>query len=159
AMTANALEGDRAKCLAAGMDDYVSKPVKLEELGVVLDKLLSETSHTSHPLQHTNGKPVDMERLFQVMGKDPEEQAEIIGVYLAQMSANLSKLEQAIAARNDGEISFILHNCIGTSANCGMVAVLDPLRELETQSRENRFADAASLLSKINGEFDRVKNF
>ncbi|PYS40602.1 MAG: hypothetical protein DMF71_12975 [Acidobacteria bacterium] len=160
AMTANALEGDRAKCIAAGMDDYVSKPVKPEELGTVLTNIFSEAGQNGSNGHGSNGKaPVDLERLIQVMGDDPEERSEIIAVYLDQMVKNLAKLEIAIARQNAREVDFIAHNCVGTSANCGMMAVVEPLREMARRGREHRLADAATLLTDINREFDRVRQF
>src|SRR5206468_6802899 len=57
AMTANALEGDREKCIAAGMDDYISKPVRPEELAKVLDRVFAEVLPIT-----TNEPPIDLQR-------------------------------------------------------------------------------------------------
>src|SRR5438094_8451751 len=113
AMTAHALEGDRAKCIAAGMDDYVSKPVKLEELGSVLERLLTEggkTAERENP-KPTTSAPVDIERLFQAMGDEPAEQTEILDLYLDQMSKSLHSLRIAIDAGDAESINQIAHNC------------------------------------------------
>jgi PAS domain S-box-containing protein len=162
AMTANALEGDRAKCIAAGMDDYVSKPVKPEELARVLESLLAaeaEVAETSAVTAQPLLPPVDLERLFLVMGDDPEEVAEILEVYLTQMSESLLKLNTAIASGSSADISQIAHNCAGVSANCGMVGIVAPMYELQRMGDSNQLAGADLLGVQVGKEFERIKLF
>jgi two-component system, sensor histidine kinase and response regulator len=162
AMTANALEGDRAKCIAAGMDDYVSKPVKPEELAKVLDRLLADASQgveAGGAAPQEDSPPIDMKRLHLVMGEDPEEVSDILGVYLEQMSESLERLHAAIESGDAGEVDLIAHNCAGVSATCGMVAVVEPLRELERMGRAGRLAGAATLGAQVGREFERIRDF
>jgi signal transduction histidine kinase/DNA-binding response OmpR family regulator/HPt (histidine-containing phosphotransfer) domain-containing protein len=165
AMTAHALEGERAKCLAAGMDDYLSKPVKIEELEKVLVNWLpvystsTEEADKLEELVKDDSPPVDLERLYQALGDEPEELQEIIGIYLGQMEGDLKKLNTAITAGDPGEIDMIAHNCSGVSANCGMVAVVAPLRELERMGREGQLTGASQLGAEVEREFRRIKIF
>jgi signal transduction histidine kinase/CheY-like chemotaxis protein len=162
AMTANALEGDRERCIAAGMDDYVSKPVKPEELGEVLGRLLSgadaDFTEAAAAPQETP-PPVDLERLHLALGDDPAELADILELYLAQMSESLGKLALAIESGSAGEVNLIAHNCAGVSANCGVVALVGPLRELERMGSENRLEGADALGERVGREFARVRSF
>ncbi|MDT4966785.1 MAG: hypothetical protein QOJ64_1522 [Acidobacteriota bacterium] len=162
AMTANALEGDRAKCLAAGMDDYISKPVKPEELRDVLDRCLLKSPNimeTTYLALEDVVPPVDMERLHLAMGDEPEELAEILGVYLDQMHKSLDQLNAAIDSGDADEVNAISHNCAGVSANCGMTAVIGPLRELERLGRERQLAGSEPLKALVFVEFARIKKF
>ncbi len=162
AMTANALEGDRERCIAAGMDDYVSKPVRPEELAAVLGRFLSDVSRGAADAQvvvKDARSPVDLERLHSVMGDDPEEVCAIIGVYLEQMTHSLERLDAAIASGDAPEVDSVAHNCLGVSATCGAVALVSPLRELERMGREHRLVGAEYLSAEVRREFGRVKAF
>jgi CheY-like chemotaxis protein len=158
AMTAHALEGDRQKCLDAGMDDYVTKPVKPEELKRVIE-LFFETSDPDPkgPSGPTTLPLVDVDRMHEMMGEAPEEIGEIVTLYLDQMGLNFNKLDAAVDSGNSAEVEFIAHNCAGTSANCGMSAVAIPFRELETAGRIGCLDNARTVLAQAHRLFEQTR--
>ncbi|MGI9069253.1 MAG: PAS domain S-box protein [Pyrinomonadaceae bacterium] len=159
AMTANALQGDREKCIAAGMDDYISKPVRPEDLAKVLQRVFAGSLDDREAVSCEAEEvlpPVDMAHMHEAMG---DELFQILDIYLVQTSENLDKLMAAIAAGNASDVDLIAHNCAGTSANCGMVAMLQPLRELERMGRERSLAGAEDVGRQVASEFRRVKAF
>ena len=161
AMTAHALEGDREKCLSVGMDDYISKPVKAEDLAKVLERVsvAGVKSELDEMISQEVVEPVDLHRLYESMGEEPEELLDILGIYLDQMSLSLKRLDAAIESGDAGEIDLIAHNCCGVSANCGMTAVVVPLRELERMGRENCLQGSKVLGAQVSSEFERIKAF
>jgi CheY-like chemotaxis protein/HPt (histidine-containing phosphotransfer) domain-containing protein len=162
AMTAHALARDREKSIAAGMDDHITKPVRQEELARVIDKFLAGTGEEAAIIEVPVlelAPPVDMDRLHQALGDDPEEILEILDLYRTQMAENLVRLDAAINSGNADEVDLIAHNCAGTSANCGMVAVVEHLHELERMGREHQLIGAAPVNAQVGIEFERIKLF
>ena len=141
------------------MDDYISKPVKSEELAQVLQRVFAASTNDKDPVScvaEEVSPPVDLARLHDAMG---DELGDILDLYLSQTSENLPKLTAAIEAGNAGDVDLIAHNCAGSSANCGMVALVEPLRNLERMGRENQLEGASALAVQISREFERVKLF
>jgi hypothetical protein len=75
------------------------------------------------------------------------------------MTSNLEKLGLAIEAGNAEQVNLIAHNCAGTSANCGMNAVVSPLKELERMGRDKELAGASALREEVCREFERIEVF
>jgi CheY-like chemotaxis protein len=154
AMTAHALEGEREKCLHAGMDDYISKPVKVEELEKMLAHWLTVSSESAEEIvspdepEKSDAPPVDMERLIG-HGRRPAGSARDTRPLSGQMEENLKSLSAAVKSGDAGEIDLIAHNCHGSSANCGIISVVAPLRELERMGRENQLSARPQMLAEV----------
>ena len=135
AMTANALEGESEKCIAAGMNDYISKPINVGELQKLLNRLQS-SAQNPEVSANTNqnfsvdliSPPVNIEQLDEASIGDEDLRQELIEIYLRQMSESLEKLRTAVKTNSLDEIKRLAHTLVSGSATCGMTAVVPLLR-------------------------------
>ena len=164
AMTANAMMGDREKCIAAGMDDYITKPIQADDLKRVLEQWSPPgsqppakelTANFIASVQKTS-PPVDKKRLLDAVGDEGQIPPEFVEFYRSQMSEELNRLRTAIRSESAEEVTQIAHGCAGMNANCGMLAVVAPLRELERMGREGNLDDAERMADKVDFDFARI---
>lgn len=101
--------------------------------------------------------PVDMGRLNEVAGGDPQEMRELSHMYLEQTTELLEKLSAALTVADAPAVKRIAHNCAGTSAACGMTAIVPAMRELERLSAEGRLDGAATLRAEAEEQFQRIR--
>jgi len=176
AMTANAMPGDRDNCLAAGMDDYVAKPVRPEDIRTVVERWASVAAKPDRPMPTASQTatatetheapvaaeedlPVQMERLMDFSDGKPEILQELIDLYINQTRGQLVQIETAVQTDNISEVRRLAHSCAGASATCGMNRIVPLLRELERQGEEGKLVNARELSRQINEEFKCIRAF
>lgn len=158
AMTAHGLKGDRENCLAAGMDDYISTPLRPSDLENLLERIFAGPNDLSQSEAEaeTLPPPVDLEHINEAMGEDTSE---ILDLYVTGTTQDLAKLAKAIQTNNVEEVDQIAHNCAGTSATCGMVAIVPMFRALEKAGREGNLDKASEYLDEAKRQFERIRLF
>ena len=165
AMTAHAMQGDRDKCIAAGMDDYLAKPVRPADIRGVIEKWAAPAAPAGvqTPSRPSNeaaaAPPVDLDRLRGLTGDNTDDLREIVELYCRQTTQQFTQIRAAITANQPAEVRRVAHSCIGSSATLGMVRLAAILRQLERESAAGSLTNAVALCDTAQGEFQTVKQF
>jgi PAS domain S-box-containing protein len=164
AMTAAAMQGDREACLEAGMDDYITKPVRPDNIAETLERWIRPepvapvVPATSAGTARSGA--IDPERfavLRDLDGGDGELLAAIIDGYLDEAATLLAALREALAEGDPHSVERAAHALKGASANLGAVHVADTCATLEALGRAGTLSTAAQLVEDATTHFDEVR--
>jgi signal transduction histidine kinase/HPt (histidine-containing phosphotransfer) domain-containing protein len=167
AMTAHAMKGDQEKCLAAGMDAYISKPVKRKTLGGIFSTLFgnSNLSATQNvPAVPTVTATADDSSLVDIVcltdtASNPEKLRHIIELYLRHTGERLEELNTALKQKSASDVYAIAHKCLGSSRTCGMTAIVPALTELQRMGKAGDLDGAADQFNAAQAAFQKLKPF
>ena len=162
AMTANAMEGDREKCLAAGMDDYVAKPVRFEELRAALERARPESLRdVRFELDEASGV-VDGEVLAGLEELRKELSAEFVQevfeVFLKDTPARLEALRRGLAHGDTTVLGRVAHSIKGSSSALGAENMAALCGKLTRRAHKGQLDEAAVVVERLEAEFERVRS-
>ncbi len=163
ALTANAMEGDRQRCLQAGMDDYISKPIAPKALMEVLDKWLGKagkgTEKGAKDSEAAQAQKVfDREALLDRVMGDEEAARDIVEMFLADVPVQVALLEKALADGDAVVAERQAHSIKGSAANVGALRLRDVSFKAQEAAREGNLSGVVLLLPGIRQEYELLKS-
>jgi two-component system sensor histidine kinase/response regulator len=163
ALTANALKGDREQCLAAGMTDYISKPLDPRLLVATLNKLLGRTPAPApasiDPKPAAQEKPMDLDALLVRCMGDAEFRGKLLAKFPDQVTGCLQKINEALAAKDATGLARAAHGLKGTAANLSAPAVQRVAAEIESLGKAGSLSEAERLIEGLRTEVARCLEF
>ena len=156
AMTAHAMRGDRERCLAAGMDGYVTKPLKAADLTAAIAQLRPAVSS---PAARVVTPPVDILVALQSVEGDQDLLVDLFEAFQQDYPKQLTELQDAIGAGDAERMAQVAHSLKGAVGYFGAQTVHTLAYRLETMGYQAELEGASSILQQLERELERLSAF
>ena len=146
AITANAMEGDYAKCIEAGMDDYISKPIHFDTL---FNMIAANTKEREDPGAYNNIITHNIDYLIEATGLNKEDAKEILEDYIKCLPELLSGIQDAIYNKDFNKLAGLTHELKGSSGSLRILSLYEVAIELETAAKEEKIDTCVRLFTQV----------
>ncbi len=175
AMTANTMQGDRERCLAAGMDDYLSKPLRPQALKDALARWTQPAEAAPPATRETNpangrpanGKPADAPGAAPILdeaviaeleGLEGDVLPGLLSLYFEEASAQIPELREAVGRGEAATIAAVAHKLKGASRTLGAARVSQIAAELQATAKAGDLSPADELLDRLHSGLEETRD-
>ncbi len=167
ALTAHAMQGDRERCLAAGMDDYISKPLQKQELMAALEKWvhdeadieLSDQPEAVHSPLHDPTSPIDLETALPRFSGDMDFLLELLEEFVHQVESGCRQMREAVRVQDKDTLMRLAHSLKGAAAAFSAKQVVDCAFDLEMRAKNNDLSEIEGRIALIEAEIPGLNGF
>jgi CheY-like chemotaxis protein len=164
AMTAHSMKGDREKCLDAGMDSYLSKPIKSKELLNMIETVIAHAPSEAEPvlectpvlLDDKVSPIIDREELLARVDGDTALLQDMVSLFLADLPRTLTAIREAVESEDAERLHKLAHSLKGSVINFSAHATTRAVVRLETMAREGDLGQAPPALKELEAAVEQL---